>query len=209
MKKSILQPLPIQVQGELLPPQDKTPQINRPSNYKDRILLNKLLKDWSHVSGIDLKELKARLRSHAAVPRIDYMSYPQVLDACEWINSEIQKITPVAEGKVENDSAPEMEQQDNFEKIRQLEDEKAATIERLRNRRAWPYHLAGLVAAGCLLAAIGNMVNRGIRSFDLPLWAVGSICAVIAYKGYQKERSLQQTIESLNERIRGMHKKGN
>ena len=73
---------------ELFPSDNPPPQ--RPSTYKDRVPLNRMLDEWSETSGVDLKELKARLRAHAGVRRIDYMSYPQVVEAIEWIKGEIK-----------------------------------------------------------------------------------------------------------------------
>ena len=59
------------------------------STAQGRIGMNNLLREWSGASGRDLKELKAELRAHAGVRRIDYMTVGQVENGCAWIESNI------------------------------------------------------------------------------------------------------------------------
>lgn len=65
---------------------------DRQSVAKDRIEMNALMSEWSVLSGIELKELKSKLRSHAKVVRIDYMTLFEVQEACDWIKKEIESI---------------------------------------------------------------------------------------------------------------------
>lgn len=66
---------------------------DRQSVAKDRTEMNTLLSEWSALSGIEMKELKSKLRSHAKVIRIDYMTLYEVYEACDWIKQEIKKIS--------------------------------------------------------------------------------------------------------------------
>lgn len=62
------------------------------SNFEDRKPMNDLLRKWEKTSGQTLKELKARVREHAGVMRIDYMTKGQVKESCAWITSQIEAI---------------------------------------------------------------------------------------------------------------------
>lgn len=57
--------------------------------------MNALMSEWSVLSGIELKELKSKLRSHAKVVRIDYMTLFEVQESCVWIKREIESIKKI------------------------------------------------------------------------------------------------------------------
>ena len=79
---------------DLIPTYEK--KIHRPSTYKDRIPLNKLLEEWSSKSGIDIKILKSELRAETKALRIDYMTFPQVKVACKWVQGKIDDLQEIA-----------------------------------------------------------------------------------------------------------------
>lgn len=59
------------------------------STFEDRAPMNDLLRAWGRVSGQTFKELKARVRLHADVARIDFMTKEQVKETCRWIERNI------------------------------------------------------------------------------------------------------------------------
>jgi hypothetical protein len=64
------------------------------STYEDRKPMNDLLRKWGRASGCTYKELKAKIRAHSGVSRIDLMTKIQVKEACAWIEMRIREAKP-------------------------------------------------------------------------------------------------------------------
>lgn len=84
-------PLKIEKPAPPLKKKKKPKNPNSPSRRNDRIEMNRLLEEWSAVSGTDLAKLKTQLRTHTNVFRFDYMTLGDVHKACIWLQKQIDK----------------------------------------------------------------------------------------------------------------------
>ena len=80
-----------QIQNSLLSPISNAPDESA-STFESRKPMNEKLRIWAKDSGHTLKELKAMLRAHVGIKRIDYMTNSQIIEACAWIDKNIKAI---------------------------------------------------------------------------------------------------------------------